>query len=487
MRLLPLLSGILSIISVSFVHAAEFPGQDWETTEPSAVGIDPAKLAKFVAYNFAEPDERKKTDAVLVIRGGKIAYERYAYGYSKEMRHLSWSVAKSFSSVLIGIAESEGLISRTSKMSEFYPRPGLAEGDRKRRDQVDVLSLLSMSSGIDWIEDYSAKKPLNSDVIQMLYMDARKDNAAYVASRPTAYAPGERFYYSTGDTTLALGMLKHQLSAEAYARYPWERLFDRIGMKNVVWERDQSGTFDGGSYIYATARDYARFGYLLLNEGRWKDQQVMPREWLGVINTLSSGLSGGSVKPGGSSTYGAGFWLNQPAPKWGLKTPFPDAPADTYFALGHNGQMIVIIPSRDLVAIRLAHDAEDNVLDWNRFFGLLVASTTNDPGTAPKLPEISAAPAPIPARGKNPPFSEAETKHTSVIYFTKLLASVRAKDFCSCHFVVGQSVAYCKELVRNGFKVVRMSVNEEEKIATFGLLPAERAQMTSEEFGCEFL
>ncbi len=486
LRCLPLLLLVIPF-ATSFASSDDYPGTDWETVSPESVGMDPAKLASFAEYGMID-DEKRKPDALLVIHQGKVVLEKYAYGFHPTMRHLSWSIAKSVTTVVAGIAESDRLVTRDLRIHDYFPFPARNPTEQAYRERLTLTNLLNMTSGIEWKEDYSTKAPLRSDVIQMLYMDARKDRAAFVATRPMTAAPGEHYYYSTGDMNLAMGVLKYRMTTENYDRYPWTRLFDRIGMKNVVWERDDSGSFDGGSSIYATARDYARFGYLLLKNGRWANEQIVSKEWITQIRTLSPGLASGSVRPEGTKTYGMGFWLNEPAPKWDLPAPYPTAPADTYFALGHNGQMITIIPSKDLVIVRLAHDDGDDAMDWNEFFTRAAAAVVvppegeftieiePTPGSFHRSPEDTDPAPPVYTR-----------KRTFPLLFTKLLAAVRAKDYCACRFVVGQTEAYCTALVKNGFPLLRKKINEKTKTATFGIMPAQRARMMSERFGCSLL
>jgi CubicO group peptidase (beta-lactamase class C family) len=514
---------VLQTLALNSAHATIYPSLDWESGTPESVQIDSQKLKLWADYALVKTKERQ-TDALLVIRHGKIVYENYQSGYDQNMRHLSWSMAKSFSSIVFGIAESEGIISRDAKMFQFYPYTSADPAEQAKREQVTMFNLLSMSSGIDWNESYSTTAPLQSDDAQMLYMNAHKDQAAYVASRPMKEEPGSQFLYSTGNINVAMAGLKYSLPKEKYNTYPWEKLFNKIGMKNVTWEQDDSGTFLGGSYVYATARDYARFGYLLLNNGKWNDEQVVPTNWMNVIKTLSPGFDAHStVAPAefvaGEETYSAGFWLNTPAPKWNISAPNPNAPADTFMAIGHTGQTIMMIPSKDLVIVRLAHDGVDSGIDRAQYLNLLLQSLTDGEAVPTALANdasvanasntavVNAASSPVAPVSADTWISEnakAQTdeiegdivtdgsvpvpaaKQTSVIHLTKLIASVRAKDFCSCHFVVGQSVEFCKELVLNGFPLIRMSVDETNKTDSFGILPAESAYLASDNFGCSF-
>ena len=244
-----------------------WPTDDWKTTQPEKQGIGSSSINQAFEYAFARTGNEKdrkgfRTDSVIIIKEGHIVGEKYARGYTEKMPHLSWSVAKAFVNTLMGIAEKDGLLKKEDSASKYFPVL-----DTKEKKEITLAHLLTMSSGLDWNEGYEAS-PLNSSVIQMLYTLGRKDMATYTAERPLKYKPGTYLYYSSGDSNLLLGALKNILK-EKYDSYPEEKLFKKIGMKNVTFEKDKSGNFVGSSYVYATPRDYAKFGYLYLNGGVW--------------------------------------------------------------------------------------------------------------------------------------------------------------------------------------------------------------------------
>jgi CubicO group peptidase (beta-lactamase class C family) len=481
---------LLSLVClITASHASSYPGAEWPTDSLDSVQIDSQKLQPWVDYAFTETKTRK-TDALLIIRHGKLVYEKYKYGFTANSPHISWSMAKSMAAVVFGIAESEKIIRRDTKMIDIYHYLSTDQEEQAKRDQVTMYHLLTMSSGMQWEESYSKTNPLVSDVTQMLYMEPERNMGAYVASRTMKNAPGAAFLYSTGNSMLVMDALRHRMSEDAYHAYPWKKLFNKIGMKNVTWERDGAGTFAGGSYVYATARDYARFGYLMLNEGKWENEQVVPSEWMKTMRVLSPGLSTGTVKPDGSEPYGAGFWLNVPIPHWNLPAPYPAAPQDTWMAIGHNGQTIMMIPSKDLVIVRLAHD-DDNGIDHNDYLKLLLAAVDTKVPAAKAVKTIAHAEGVTqvsndPTLKWNSDLPVPGRKLTSFVNFTTLIARVRAKDFCSCYFVQGQTVDFCKELVLNGYPLIHMKIDESARSVTFGILPARSAHYVSQQFGCAY-
>ncbi len=151
-------------------------------------------------------------------------------------------------------------------------------------------------------------------------------------SKPLEYSPGSVFEYSSGSTNIVSYLLRRALGNDAeYYTFPREKLFNKIGMRSAIFEMDASGTFVGSSYLYASLRDYARFGLLYLNNGNWLGEQILPEDWVKYTTTAATGSDG---------TYGAFFWLNKSG------TDYPDVPRDMYCLSGHDGQFIYIIPSK---------------------------------------------------------------------------------------------------------------------------------------------
>jgi CubicO group peptidase (beta-lactamase class C family) len=141
-------------------------------------------------------------------------------------------------------------------------------------------------------------------------------------------------------------------SREEYWAFPRRELFNKIGMRSAVWGADASGTFIGSSYLYAAARDYARFGLLFLNDGVWQGQRILPEGWVAYTTTPTPAALKGQ--------YGAHFWLNRGKTSDPAGRRYPQLPQDTFFAVGYQGQIIAIIPSHKLVIVRLGMTYDDN-------------------------------------------------------------------------------------------------------------------------------
>ena len=271
--------------------------------------------------------------ALLVVDHGRIVAERYASGFSAGTPLLGWSMTKTVMAGLIGMLVKDGKLSLDQ--AGFWPARA---GDG--RDRIRVADLLAMSSGLKFNEAYGSV----SDVTSMLYL--QPDMAGFARSQPLAHGIGEVWSYSSG-TALILSSIMQDAAGgdgEAFAR---ERLFKPLGMSSATLELDEHGTLVGSSYMYATARDWARYAQLLLQEGIWQGQQLLPSGYVAMMATPVA-ASGGQ--------YGHGqVWL------WGsdAKAPGvnPDAafgiPADTFWLSGHDGQSIAVIRSRQLIIVRL--------------------------------------------------------------------------------------------------------------------------------------
>eukprot|EP00698_Gefionella_okellyi_P010079 TRINITY_DN2596_c0_g1_i2.p2 TRINITY_DN2596_c0_g1~~TRINITY_DN2596_c0_g1_i2.p2 ORF type:complete len:247 (+),score=30.73 TRINITY_DN2596_c0_g1_i2:894-1634(+) len=207
---------------------------------------------------------------------------------------------------------------------------------------TDVL--LRMSSGLRFLEKYH--DPL-SEATRMLYFE--RDMAGFAASQPLITKPDSVFSYSSGTTNILQKIIRHVVGDQAYAMFPHRELFSKIGMRSAVIEPDASGTYVGSSYMYATARDWARFGMLYLQDGVWLGEQVLPKGWVNFTSTPSITTRNEVWK----SRYGAQWWLNGGAHSLPDERPRPLIPGDALHCNGFQAQSISVIPSRDCVIVRL--------------------------------------------------------------------------------------------------------------------------------------
>lgn len=291
-------------------------------------------------YAFADG---KNTQGVVVIRNGALVAEWYAQGKDASSWGASWSVAKSFTSALIGIAIDEGLIPGVDvSMSEYIPAWKGTE-----RESIRLVDVLQMASGLQWNESYNPSDFESSDIIKLVLSE--KNQLEYASERPVADAAGSTFNYSSGDTMLLSGVIEQAtgMSAADYAR---EKLIGPLGIQRFDWWQDVEGHTLTYCCIDTPTREFAKFGLLFARGGRWGSdggEQVVPAQWVAD-----------SLEPSPSYVgYGYKWWL--------IGRVDSGIPSDTYAALGHDGQYIYVIPSLELVVVRNG--------TYNKFEGEAVA------------------------------------------------------------------------------------------------------------------
>lgn len=387
-RLLLSLCTVASLLAGREAVAACPPGVTWPEPDWPEAPVSGAAASALDDYLFTLTgrDEDRlgiRTDGVVVVHRGRIIYERYARGYTRHNRHLAWSVSKSFLNAMVGVAVGRGALTLDDSICDHYPA-----GDELC--DITVGDLLDWGSGIDWNEGYEDDPYYLSSVIAMLYGVGSGDMAAFVASHGLRDKPGTIYRYSSGDTVLLSAVLAGALGGPhgapglegLAADYPWEFIFDPIGMQSAMFERDLAGTYVGSSYVYATPRDLARFGYLFLHDGCWDGAQIVPEGWVAASTqpnpTFQVGESYEHFLRDNDAVPGRHWWLNLPLPDLARDSRWPAAPPDTFAALGHWGQTIFIIPSADLVLVRVADDRKVGVLDRDHYLGLALALAAED-------------------------------------------------------------------------------------------------------------
>lgn len=301
----------------------------------SILNLAPYRKIQDMINHELESPERKPllTHMILVVHKGQLVAEGYGNDHDIDTKHTSWSMGKSIISTLVGLQVDRGIMTLDQK--------NLLPEWSDERSKISLTNMLQATNGLDWVEDYGGV----SDATNMLFL--KPDAAAIAAAKPLKYEPGTYFYYSSGTTNIVSKILRNQLGEEKYQRLPYEDLFYKIGMHHTVMEKDASGTFVGSSFVFAPGRDFARFGLLMLNKGNWEGSQVLSQEWVKFAVTPTPAAPIGQ--------YGAQWWLNagnkdNPADKL-----FPDLPNDAFYAGGFEGQWILVIPSEDLVIVRLGY------------------------------------------------------------------------------------------------------------------------------------
>ena len=298
-------------------------------------------------YCFSDTqDSLRRTRAVIVLYKGKIIRERYARGYDSSSVLPGWSMAKSVTNAMLGILVKTGRL-RLNDSGLFKEWKG------DERNKITLADLMHMSSGLRWWEFYAGP----SDVTTMLFK--KGDMGGFAVTHSFNFKPDERFYYSSGTANVLSLKIREVVGDSDYYRFAARELFSKIGMHHAILEADASGTFVGSSYCYSTARDWARFGLLYLHDGVWNGDRILPEGW--VSFSTHETVAPSDMKAG---KFGALFWLN-------VSGRYPHVPAGCFSAMGYEGQSIWIIPSKDLVVVRLSCE-HGNVLDADKFLGMIV-------------------------------------------------------------------------------------------------------------------
>lgn len=270
------------------------------------------------------------TLAIVVQHRGEVVAEAYANGVTPNTTLISWSMAKSITHALVGMAQMDGLL-------DVQAPTGIALWQNDDRRLITLQHLLEMRSGLSWIEDYVDGN--ESDVIDMLFGSGKDDHAAHAMSQPLASTPGSEWYYSSGTTNIVARLLGNALgdkegSSVNMHMYIQKRLFDSIGMSSATAQFDAAGTFVGSSFVFASARDFAKFGELYLRDGMCGAKRILPDGWVDHARAQTV------IDEETGQGYGAHWWT-QPGEDGSL------------IASGYQGQQIYVLPTRDLVMVRL--------------------------------------------------------------------------------------------------------------------------------------
>jgi CubicO group peptidase (beta-lactamase class C family) len=199
-----------------------------------------------------------------------------------------------------------------------------------------------------------------------------RDMAAFAASKPLVEEPGSAWHYSSGTTNILSRIVREAIGGtdQDALEFPRRALFDRLGMRDTVFEPDASGTVVGSSFVYASPRDWARFGLLYLQDGVWQGERVLPEGWVAYTTSPTPKAPQGR--------YGAQWWLNAGDPADNADRRWPNLPPDIFWADGHDGQAVVVVPSHDLVLVRLGFTPDPEAWDLGAFIGDVLEAIPED-------------------------------------------------------------------------------------------------------------
>jgi CubicO group peptidase (beta-lactamase class C family) len=297
-----------------------------------------------------------ETREVVIIQGGRLVFEQYAPGYAPDMPLVSWSMAKSVTQALVGVAVRQGRVDIDKPMGN--PHWNVSD----KRAQIPWRTWLQMTDGQRYLE-IEAKTIADSDASRKLFGPGRLDVANYCAGLPLIHEPGEHWNYNSCGIVLTADALTRTIvpkpvapEARRLAMMTWMRrnLFDVIGMKAQP-EFDATGLFYGSAFVYASARDFAKFGLLYLRDGTWEGKRILPEGWVDYARSAGTGKN--------ADIYGAGWWVS---PQEGPGRPYPmridvGPQRDAFSAQGFEGQYTMVVPSKDLIVVRLGLTPEQDL------------------------------------------------------------------------------------------------------------------------------
>jgi CubicO group peptidase (beta-lactamase class C family) len=306
-----------------------WPTEGWRTSPAEAQGVNSDRLSEMFEYI---DEQRVDIDSVVVIRNGYIIAEQYYPPYSQDDPHVIYSCTKSFMSALIGIAIAEGHIEGVEEtVIGFFPEKKFDNLDARKTEMI-LEDLLTMRSGLAWVEGWPAYQGLASSLAAI----------SYVMDMKMSDTPGDVFNYCSGCSHVLSGIIQETTGMNTLD-FAQDRLFEPLGISNVNWETDRSGIPNGGWGLFLTPWDMAKFGYLYLHNGFWDGEQIVPEVWV-----RASVDRGENVELG--VDYGYQWWV------------YPEK--NFFAAQGLAGQKIIVIPDLDMVIVFTA-DLENTDIEWD--------------------------------------------------------------------------------------------------------------------------
>ncbi len=324
---------VAALICSGVAHAqdateSDWPTRQWQTSTPEAQGMDSAALARLIDFGTS-----RSFDSLLIVRHGKIVLDAYYAPYTANIPHAVNSVTKAVIGTLMAIAYKDGLLDSLNHPAlKFFGDRNLVGDDDKKR-AITVQNLLDMTSGIDWKEPLDGGRPDGA-----IEMGRSPDWVKFVLDRPMSSAPGEVFNYSSGNTQLLSAILA-KLTGMNAADYAKAKLFGPLGISVSNWRRDPQGTAIGGFGLALLPRDMAKIGYLYLRDGEWDGNALLSPTWVDRTTHATIDMHT-SFEP--ELRYSNLFWA------------LPDR--RVYMAVGYHGQLIMVLPELDIVAVTTARD-----------------------------------------------------------------------------------------------------------------------------------
>jgi CubicO group peptidase (beta-lactamase class C family) len=314
---------VILLIGCRSTPSGDWPVPDWKTTTPADEGMDTSMLNQMLTEA-----EKLDLDSLIVIRHGHIVAEAYYSSYTPSIPHDLHSVTKSFVATLMGIAIDKGVVRLNERVLPIFSDRTIANIDKRKREMT-IEHLLSMTSGLDWHEG-SGNMYTTSDWVQ------------YMLDLPMVSQPGTVFNYCTGCSHLLMAILEAKTGVPVM-EFARQSLFDPLGIIDPDWDSDPQKVPFGGMGLYLTPREMAKLGYLYLHNGMWNEKQVVPAKWVRAATQAHANLESDFYP------YGYQWWIN---PK-----------LEGYAALGGFGQMICVLPKLDILVVFTADSVEMDDFD----------------------------------------------------------------------------------------------------------------------------
>ena len=328
-----------------------------EIAGPDIVEPSDSALKAALDHAFEEPTEPpfRRTKAVVVVHEGRVIAERYADGVGVDTPLLGFSMTKSVVNALLGILTQQGRISPSlpAPIPEWH-------GPNDPRREIEVEHLMRMTTGLALDETNTGFDPSDQ---MYLYSDM----AGFAVTAPMIAPPGTRWHYSSATTQLLARIVRDAVGGpEQTLAFAWRELFNPLGMRNVTLEFDGTGTLQGAANMLASARDWARFGLLYLNDGVVAGKRILHEDWVDFSAAATL-----------DTDYGAGFWTNRSEHEYARGRVRLGIPRDAFFASGNLGQRIVIMPTQHLVVVRLGDsvDPTGDIRGLGRLVKEVIAAT----------------------------------------------------------------------------------------------------------------
>lgn len=429
-------------------------------------------------YDIEEEQEFKidlKTNTFLIVKDGKIIYEKYSRGHDKNRPQKLWSISKSVTNLLVGIALKEGRLSLQDNLCKFFKDSQFQMNCSK----ITIEDLLGWSSGIHWREHFN--NPLSSSAFNLIYTyDGYMDSSSFILSHPLIKAPGSSWHYSSADSNLLMAVLSKVYSKDEYSALPWIKLFNELGIQNAHWDRDNKGVFNGCCSLYLTTREVARIGEFMLNEGYRNGRNLLPDYWIEkYVTRISPSFLKEPILIREQFVPGYHWWVNQSSQHGKVHKPraLIDAPEDLYMAIGFAGQLLFIIPSMNTVVIRTGH-ISNNYIDVNAVIGMSLSIIKGETYHSPTRDE----PVPFKIGEEYDPPKEYNPSATQA------LNNLIAKEMCNCIFIEKGTEPECQNQIKSyKNKIQTISVSYSKKRVSVSLariLQYARASF-SPRYGCQ--